>query len=50
MTRSYTYAGRDTAKNERCGICRISEMEKQSNDIPKVGEYEIQIPQSRILV
>ena len=45
MSRPYTYVGRHTAQNERCGIYGIFERQEQSNDILKVGEYEIRIPQ-----
>ncbi len=45
MPRPYTYVGKHTTQNERCGIYGIFERQEQSNDIPKVGQYEICIPQ-----
>ena len=41
LSRPYTYIGKHTAQNERCGIYGIFERKKQFNDIPKVGQYEI---------
>ena len=49
MPRPYTYVGKHTAQNERCGIYGIFEGEEQSNDIPKVGQYKICIPQPRFV-
>lgn len=45
MSRPYPYVGKHTTQNERCGIYGIFERQEQSNDIPKVGQYEICIPQ-----
>ena len=50
MPGSHTYVGEYTAQNERFGIYGIFEKEEQSDDIPKMGEYEVCIPKSRILV
>ena len=50
MSRSCTYAVGDTTKNERFRVHGIFEREKQFDDISKMGEYEIQISESRILV
>lgn len=50
MPRPYTYLGKYPAQNKLFGIYGVSEREKQSDDISKVGEYEICIPKPRILV
>ena len=50
MSGSHTYVSEYTAQNERFGIYGIFERKEQSNDIPKMGEYEICIPKPRILV
>ena len=50
MPRSCTHAVGDTTKNERFRVYGIFEREKQFDDISKMGEYEIQISESRILV
>ena len=50
MSGSHTYVGEYTAQNERFGIYGIFEREEQPDDIPKMGEYEVCIPKSRILV
>ena len=50
MSGSYTYVGEYTDQNERFGIYGIFEREEQSDDIPKMWEYEVCIPKSRILV
>ncbi len=50
MCRPYTYVGEYTTEDECIRIYGVSERKKFANDIPKVGQYEICIPKSRILV
>lgn len=50
MPRSHSYVGKHTAEDVSVRICRISERQKQLDDISKVGEHEICIQESRILV
>ena len=50
MSRPYTYAGKYPAQNERFGIYGISKGKECPINISKMGEYEIRIPKSRILV
>ena len=50
MSGPYTPISKHTAENKSIGIYGVSEREKQSDDIPKIWEYEICIPEQRILV
>ena len=50
MPRSYPYVGEHTAKDERVRIHGIFEREEQPDDLPKMGQHEIQIPEPAILV
>ena len=50
MPGPYPHAGEYPAQNERCGIHGVSERQEQPDDLPKVGQYEICVPQPRILV
>ena len=50
VPRSHTYVGKHPAQNERFGIYGVSERKERAFDISKVGEHEICIPKSRILV
>ncbi len=50
MPRPYSYAGEYPTQNERFGIYGIFKREKLSNDISKMGQYEVRIPKPRILV
>ena len=50
MSGSCSSACEYPAQNERCGIYGVSERKEQPDDIPKVGEHEVCIPQSRVLV
>ena len=50
MSRPYPHVGEYPAQNERCGVHGVPEREEQSDDLPKMGEHEICIPQPRILV
>ena len=43
MSRSHTYASRNTAENDCIRVHGISEREKQYHDISKVGKHEIQV-------
>ena len=50
MSRSCTYAGRNTAESSDIKLYGISEREKQPDDLRKVSGAEIQISESGILV
>ena len=50
MSGSCSSACEYPAQNERCGIYGVSERKEQPDDIPKVGEHEVCIPRSRVLV
>ena len=50
MSGPYPHAGEYPAQNERCGIHGVSERQEQPDDLPKMGQYEICVPQPRILV
>ena len=50
MSRPYTYIGQYPAQNEHFGIYGLLKREKCIVNISKMGEYEICIPKSRILV
>ena len=50
MPRPYTFAGEYTAEIQCIGIHGVFEREKQSDDISEVGQHEICVPKSRILV
>ena len=46
----YTFVGKYPAQNEHFGIYGIFKREEQFNDISEMGEHEICVPKSRILV
>jgi len=50
MSGSHTSTAVDPAENERFGLYGIFERQKFIADLPKVGEHEVCIPKSRILV
>ena len=50
LHRPHTHAGRNTAEDERKQLYGIPEREKQPDDLRKVGEHEVQVPQQRVLV
>ena len=50
MPRSYPYAGGDPAEDKRVWVYGIFEGKEQPDDLPKMGQYEIQIPEPAILV
>ena len=50
MSQSYTHVGKYPAQNERSRIHGIFEREKQLDDISEMGEHEVCISESRILV
>jgi len=50
LSRSYSYAGGNTAENQRIGLHGVSEREKQFADIRSVEQHQIQVQESRILV
>ena len=50
MLRPRTYSCIDSPQNECFGIYGIFERQECNDNISKVGEYEICIPKSRILV
>jgi len=50
MPKPYTYVSKYPAQNEHFGFYGLFEGKKFVDDFSKVGEYEIRIPKSRILV
>lgn len=50
MSRSYSFAIKYPAENERFGIYGIFKREKQFNDISEIWKYEVRIPKPRVLV
>ena len=50
VSRPHTYISEHPSQNERFGIYGIFKREKCVVDISKMGEYEVCIPKSRILV
>ena len=50
VSRPHTYARQYPAQNEHFGIHGVSKREKRNVNIPKIWQYEICIPKSRILV
>ena len=50
MSGPHTYAGKHTTKIQCIRIHGVLEREKQSDDIPEVGQHEICVPKPRILV
>ena len=50
MSRSHTHVGKYPAQNERSRIHGIFEREQQLDDISEMGEHEVCISESRILV
>ena len=47
---SYPYAGGDPAEDKRVLVYGIFEGKEQPDDLPKMGQYEIQIQEPAILV
>ena len=50
MPRSYPYAVVDPAQEKCVRVHGISEREEQLDDLPKMGQHEIQVQESAILV
>ena len=50
MPGPYPHAGEYSAQNERCGVYGVSERQEQLDDLPKMGQHEIQVQESAILV
>ena len=50
MPRSYSYVGKHPAQDECIRIYGVSERKKQSDDISTMGQHEIQVQESAILV
>ena len=50
MPGSYTHTSKYPAQNERFGIYGIFERKERNVDILEMGEYEVCVPTSRILV
>ena len=50
MPRSYPYAVVDSAEDQRVRVYGLSERKEQLDDLPKMGQHEIQIQEPAILV
>ena len=50
MPRSYSYVGKHPAQDECIRIYGVSERKEQPDDLPKMGQHEIQVQESAILV
>lgn len=50
MPRPYTYAGKYPAQNKHFRVYGIFKRKERTFNISKVGQYEVCIPKSRILV
>ena len=50
MPRSYPYAVVDSAEDQRVRVYGLSERKERLDDLPKMGQHEIQIQEPAILV